>query len=407
MINDSYAHIIISKSFYKVDENMKILGNQSFVITSVDGDVKIDGLNFITLYDGMYNIADSMDTNYANMKTILPKVLVERLDNLKTKDDVISLGEEMGVDYYEDEINLTMPVKIKQATTQEGYITNDLVYLLDGSIYFDYDASNNIISSSIHLDGCNDYNMIRYEDFEGINNISDFSKYDYGSIFNINGDSTCINQSNADGKIITDTLNNPCENSIREYGSSWSYDLVHYFVDYKGEAKLEINSTVNNVSEYNAKNNKELSYKIIVENKGEISSWNNVIVTYVPKEIVIDKDSISNNGEYDKNDNSITWKIEELGAGENIVFSYDAVVSLTADKSKSYVGKTKAFSNQVETFYAKDTKVFLTKSTELVDGSNNLKNPDTYSTAVFGIVTVILVILVISVYFIKKKESTN
>lgn len=402
MKDDSYFYIWVSKSFYKVNEDFEILDNQSFEIRGIDDNLKLNGLNFTKLYDGMYNINNAIEGNYSDFKHILPKVLVDNLEQITTYDDVMTLGEEMGVDYDDYGIDFTLPIKIKQVTTQEGYITNDLIYFLEGTIRFDYDTSNNIISSSIYLNGLSNYNMIRAENFEGINSLADFSKYDYGNFSGINGDSTCINQSTADGKIVSDTLSNPCENSIRE--SSWSYDLVHYFIDYQGEAKLEIENTVNGSSEYNAKNNQELNYEITIKNSGDVSSWDNVVITSIPEEIIVNEDSISDDGDYDKSDDSITWKIDELEAGEKYTLSYSATVSDKADKSKTYIGKTKVFSNQSEVVHAKDTKVYLSNASELID-RNNLVNPNTYSTAVFGIVTVILVCLVISTYIVKKKES--
>lgn len=406
MNDNSYFSIWISKSFYKVDENLKILDDQTFEIRGIDSDLKIDGLGIVTMYDGMYTVTmnGNVEYSYIDMKHVLPKVLVDRLEQVETKDDALALGEEMGVDFYSQyKIETTIPLKIKQTTTQEGFVTNDLIYFVEGSIRFNYqDDSYTLSHINVYLDGLSNYNMMKLEDFEGINSLSDFSKYEYGTFDELQGEGTCMNQSGADGKIISDTLNNPCQTSISE--GSWSYDLVHYFIDYQGEAKLEIENTVNGSAEYNAKNNKELNYEITVKNSGDVSSWNNVITTSIPEEIIVNEDSISDDGDYDKSDDSITWKIDELEAGEKYTLSYSATVSDKADKSKTYVGKTKVFSNQSEVVHAKDTKVYLSNASELID-RNNLVNPNTYSTAVFGIVTVILVCLVIGTYFVKKKES--
>ena len=176
------------------------------------------------------------------------------------------------------------------------------------------------------------------------------------------------------------------------------------FVEEKGTVKLEIENTVNGALEFNAKDNRELEYKITVKNTGDATSGNNIIETTVADEVIVKEETISDAGNYDKVDKTITWRIDNLDSNEEYSVYYNATISSGVDKNKTYIGKSKVFSNQSDEVSSKETKVFLNKSSEVINGKDNLVNPNTYNTAVFGF-SFILVILVIGVYFVKKKES--
>lgn len=63
--------------------------------------------------------------------------------------------------------------------------------------------------------------------------------------------------------------------------ASYSYSKVRYFVNIKDSIELKISNTLNNLNKYNASNNKNLEYKIIVKNDGNEPSKDNIITTNV------------------------------------------------------------------------------------------------------------------------------
>ena len=148
MNNDHKFYVEMNKAFYKINEDFKILNDQSFDIRGIDNNIKIDGMEFVIKHDGLHYIFYNKSKTFGEMKSVLPNMLVNRLEQLRTKSDVLDLVNDIGITYTSDNLlEMVVPVKINQNNVSEGYIRTDFIYFVNYIIEFEYDSLNNIINS--------------------------------------------------------------------------------------------------------------------------------------------------------------------------------------------------------------------------------------------------------------------
>ena len=199
-------------------------------------------------------------------------------------------------------------------------------------------------------------------EFDSITTIKDLLTKEYSTI----QDKSCVNTHN--DYIIMDDVNSCIPMDYNN--SAGSFKLVPYFVDERGTVSFDITNTVNGLVKYNASNDKHLEYKITVKNKGDITSTNNIIITYVPEKVEVDEDSISDSGEYDSEHHSITWVIDQLEAQEETEFSYNAIVDKDIN-GEELIGHSTVESDQTMiATYSNNTIVSLDKIVEIITNPN-------------------------------------
>ena len=164
--------------------------------------------------------------------------------------------------------------------------------------------------------------------------------------------------------------------------------------------KISINNQVNGNDKYIAKKDEILKYSIIIKNTGDGKSTDNIVIANVPDGLLILEDQISDNGIYDKENNTVTWNYELLGVEEEYTFNYYAKV--VKDNVTEYISKAYITSSQVqEKTESDDTIVNIENKISVPD---TIKNPNT-GTGIFIVISIIILIISSSIYWIMKKEK--
>ena len=164
--------------------------------------------------------------------------------------------------------------------------------------------------------------------------------------------------------------------------------------------KISINNQVNGNDKYIAKKDEILKYSIIIKNTGDGKSTDNIVIANVPDGLLILEDQISDNGIYDKENNTVTWNYEILGVEEEYTFNYYAKV--VKDNATEYISKAYITSSQVqEKIETDDTIVNIENKISVPD---TIKNPNT-GTGIFIVISIIILIVSSSIYWIMKKEK--
>ena len=400
-------------TFYKVGEDNKILKNESYEIYSIDdvptGIVLQKTENGRFLYDNTNYDSENKD---AITKTLIPNVAKEKIASLSNMEEVRALANYGDFITTNDwtvlrklYISFDIPIKLKQIVVEDGYKPRDII--IRGIVNFDFDYGtdlNTIIRKRVSL------SSQQFRKFEiarepvAINSFEDLENIQYITLDSEDEELfSCINE-NA-GMIITE------QDDCTEYDYAFSagYNLVPYFMAEKGTVSFAIDNTVNGVTKYNASKEKKLEYKITVKNTGDVSSSNNEITTYVPSEIKINEQDINSNGEYNKNDNTISWNIERIEADETIILTYTATAPENVN-GKELIGYSTVRSTQVAgVTQSTNTIVTLDKIVEVI------KNPET-STMVYlantniglplsYLIILILLICLVTLTLVKKLKK--
>ena len=372
MANIEEGYLYGASSFFRVSSDLKVLKNEEYELVSVDG--KSIGIKYKKEQDGRFNFNSNMyDEHYieGNAYELYPTFLIEQINSMQTVEDVMNT---YGSDNYFHVSNSTnykqiymsfyIPLLAKQTKVEPGYKKQDIIINARASVYFLYNENNEIqsIAPNIELwsfDGGYIYDGKEHQ----INSINDLKQLHFTSFNEVDG-AACMN-TNA-GMIITD---GNC--TIRESIGSSSYRIVPYFIAEKGTVTLKIENTVNGLAKYNASKDKNLEYKINVQNTGDVASTQNKIVTYVPSGVTVIADSISDSGVYNESNDTITWTLENLEAGETAGFSYKATAPAGAE-GKELIGHSTVESGQVlNAVYSNNTVVTMDKIVEVIN------NPET------------------------------
>ena len=173
-----------------------------------------------------------------------------------------------------------------------------------------------------------------------------------------------------------------------------------YFKAYESKPNLAISNYVNDSDKYFAKKDEILKYSVKIKNTGDGKSTDNVVITNVPNGLLVLEDQISDNGIYDKNNKTITWNYELLGAGAEYTFYY--FTKVIDSKITEYTGNSYISSNQVQEKAESDDTIVNTENKIIVP--DIIKNPNT-ETGIFIVLLTIILIISSSIYFIMKKRK--
>lgn len=359
--------------FFKINSDYKVLRNQKYEFVSYDKE-KSTG---IFLEEGEYGqyFSKSAEEGTSFALDILPQYLKEEFDNIQTAEDFREFAERLGdsfhlYDYYSSGSHdlpkmrgvFHVPVILKQIESTPGYKNQDLGVLFSVTFDVSYDRSTQeVLYKDIFasLWETKFYNLDEFKNIKTVNDLVDLTND------NAHNELACINTEN--DRIIMDD-ESKCTVTDR-YGSS-SYVLVPYVMDEEGTVKLEISNTVNGLTKYNATSSRSLEYKIIVENKGDMLSTDNIVITNVPNHVTVDEASISDSGVYNKNESIITWRIDKISANERKMLSYKAQAPNYVN-GEELIGSSNVYSTQsVEKTYSNKTIVTLDRIVEIINNPN-------------------------------------
>ena len=359
--------------FFKINSDYKVLRNQKYEFVSYDKE-KSTG---IFLEEGEYGqyYCKSTEEGTSFALDIIPQYLKEEFDNIQTFEDYKALADRLGdhfhlYDYYSSGMhNLPMlsgvfhvPVKLKQIESTPGYKNQDLGVLFSINFDVSYDRSTHEVLYKDITASLWETKFFDLNEFKNIRTVNDLVDLTNDNVVN---ELACINTEN--DRIIMDDQSK-CTVTDR-YGSGF-YTLVPYVMDEEGTVKLEISNTVNGLTKYNATSSRSLEYKIMVENKGDMLSTDNIVITNVPEHVIVDETSISDSGVYNKNESIITWRIDKISANERKMLSYKAQAPNYVN-GEELIGSSNVYSTQsVEKTYSNKTIVTLDRIVEIINNPN-------------------------------------
>ena len=126
------------------------------------------------------------------------------------------------------------------------------------------------------------------------------------------------------------------------------------------ELNINIKNTIKNMSSIITRRGKINTFKIKVINNDEKDSNENIITTYLNKDITVIPNSISDYGVLDKKNNTITWDISLIDNNSSFELFYDAFVNRGADTNKIYDTHTVLKSDTVKNnITSNSTKILL------------------------------------------------
>ena len=398
-------------SFFKVNENNEVLKDGIYELYSVDGEAS--GIVLEPNSYGRYVLNSSLDDYIleGDVSLLLPNVVKELISSINSSDDIVTLEEydfNHYINTYSGNIvynrNMNIPVILKQIKGDVGYKNQSITFEASLNIYFVFDKNTNEIIERYSYFGLN--NLI--DDFilgevGPITSFEQLSEIEYTSNINDNDGEACLN---TEYGVIATTNCRVGES----YGSTTFY-MVPYYVVEAGEVKFEVENLVNGMAKYNASKDKKLEYTVKVKNVGNAASGENVIKSYVPKEVEVIEGKISNGGVYNKNDHTITWNVDYIEIGEVLSVSYEAKAPEEAG-GKELIGKSSIQSGQVLTeVYSTNTIVTLDRIVEIIDNPNTGTMVYIANTNI-GVPISVLVMFVIALFavivvLIKKMKKTQ
>ena len=358
----SYGDIAIC--FLRVDENNKILTGEQYELVNTKGERT--GIFTETGEFGQHRIEyHGIPEDAYNI--IVPDFVREDLNSVNSYDDVEALRSKgiysIEIDNWgEAKVDFNVPVVLEQVTTVPGYQASNIVLFVRVFFRYFHNSYNNSTAKGVEIwisPVVYSYN----KEVKQVNSYEDLLPYqidiqDYE-------DQACLN-TDEQGKIIINDYDS-CT-LYDDFNMSLTYALVPYFVAKKGTTELEIENTVNGLTKYNASKDRDLHYEIKVTNKGSITSYNNVITTYIPSGVLGVSSEV---GEYDESNHTITWEIDEIAPGESKNLTYDAKAPKDSD-GKELIGYTVIKSDQIEgETLSANTIVTLDRIIEVIN------NPDT------------------------------
>lgn len=132
----------------------------------------------------------------------------------------------------------------------------------------------------------------------------------------------------------------------------------------------------------------------------------NIITTNVPIKVIVDESSISNNGVYNKKNNTIMWNIERIDANQKIEVSYKALAPKSTNGKELIGNSIVSSTQQTRESYSNNTIVTLDKIIEIIANPNTggrmIYIPNTNIGMPINILLFILIIS-ISIIIIKNK----
>ena len=407
-MNNTSLQGYFSIVFLKVDPNYKVLKDEEYQLLAIDDDhdtgITISNKNN---EDGLFSFEVSLyeEHDYNMIYYAIPKLVRNELEKINTVDDILALSSKDSLYHVNDhsqshyyDVNLEVPIRLKQTKAVDGYKKNNIIYSSYLNIRFNIDQNNNVNDRVITFSTSNNYyGIIQGKEVPSYTKLSDREKFQSTDI-----QRSCVNTDDQ-GKVIREN-SSLCTKGV--YQGSGIFYLVPFFINREGTVTLKITNTVNGLARYNASKDNHLLYKIEAYNTGDASSGNNIITTKVPELVIVDENSISDNGVYNKENNTITWTIPHIVEGERVLVTYEAKAPESA-KNKELVGNSTIKSDQVtKEVLSTDTVVTLQRIVEII------KNPETgpaihfvntnIAIPVSFLITFVIFISIISFVIVKK-----
>lgn len=366
----------------KVNENNEMITDAEFEAHTVDNEVIF---NYRNNNNGTYNldfdayIHDNIDKfikylpedEYKNIDTIEQAKNIEdsNYDSDTRNNNLYS--ERVWKDQY------YVPLILEETKVPKKYQKADKYVLLVHIVtYFNYNHDQDIFTKSI---GCN--SVRSYEDHETYRVYKQiYFKYDE-------------NYDYSKALIFTDEEYN-------EFYDKYYIDLLDedgnaIIVDKLGEVDLSISSTIDDKLSVKTKIGKSLSYKVVVQNKGTITSYGNIIKTSLPDGLEYVDGSANDNGVYDKDTNTITWNLDTLDSNEEKILTFKV---LSTDMKSKYIVKTNIQNEDMtEVVNSNDVEILIETSVD---------NPNTSDNILLYVITSLLS-LTFLVVFTKQKINLN
>lgn len=101
-------------------------------------------------------------------------------------------------------------------------------------------------------------------------------------------------------------------------------------------SKLSIETYVNGKETLSTSRNTEVTISVVVDNEAKRPSYENVIVSKIPKGFEYVEDSASDGGVFDEESNTITWNLDYLDAQSEDILLYKLKVPKNADTTLDY-----------------------------------------------------------------------
>ena len=198
-------------------------------------------------------------------------------------------------------------------------------------------------------------------------------------------------------------LNNSC-NIPFTLGDIYGYNMIDHeyeknglcnfiIANKKGNPNITIRGSLNNEDSLMINEDSKVNYKLIIKNESNTPSNNNKIKSIIPSGVEYVENSATNNGEYNKSDNSINWDIEYIDSEEEILLSYDVNVKNTKDNTYKFLTSLKNEENNN-----------IQPVSNIIKTENTIINPKTGYINIYYYVIFLIVIGIVTFLIVDKKK---
>lgn len=334
-----YGQITMGGSIFKTNDHGDGLTGAKFKISDIHNTFSYyaedEGNGIYGLgYFGGNTIPKREDSNitYNTIMSMLPTCYQNDLRNYIDTGDTSNLNDayHVGSSYVE----FLVPLVIEEVTAPSGYVKGEkIVYPVIGTI------SRDGLKITLTL-------LFRYS--------SMYLKYNN----DVNYDNfTSYMMSQSFGRDAVDCDNLGFHSNALDNANLGYTPLILF--NEKGNVSLKISNYVNNLEKYTTTRGKVLKYRIEVENTGVGISHDNIIITTIPNELEYVVGSASDGGIYNKNNQTITWKVDSIGSKEKISFRYSARVPKDVPVGANFIGKSSVTSGEIGKIESRETTVSL------------------------------------------------
>ena len=357
----------ILNSYYKGCRNITLLDINPFakyyIYLKIAGIISLDYQEFIEFFfrwiDMKYNVRRYNSYGFkklsSNLKTldydsycffeyVLNNYTRNKISDYLMLDDQDNSMVIKQINNYKnyEKINIVVP-----ATVQVTYYFRDCDYKKTNKCFPD---KNKIIDIVVSKDGYYDYN-------ENI----DYNEY--------------LNREDKEGLIKKTCKDNNCYFEIK--------DKIR-------ELNINIKNSIKNMNTIITRRGKIQTFIIKVINADQKESRNNIITTYLNKDITVIPNSISDYGVLDKKNNTITWNMSLIDDNSSFELFYDAFVNRGAKTDKIY-----------------DTHTVLKSNTIKNHITSNTTNIILIENAIFGVLRDIIIVIIALLIFYKIIDIRN
>ncbi len=375
--DDFYASFDDTIYFYNTDQDYKPIKDSLFSLTTWDGKKKYNSTlapvsTDIGLGSRRYCIDVDINMTFEESYNLLSQSQKDIIENIQTISDIKEhFGSNTspyrtyggGPIYFSGYLG-TYYV-LDQTQVKDGYLKQK--YIVPGYVSFDYKVVGTSQSTNISTLPNNSQVIltgIRYY-FEKHDSYATLLSYDnYDDIFtkklNEIHDYIANNIEAAPERFCFFPAQRVDDNKYTEASKiQGGYQVCPAIVvNQKGEVDFSINTTVNEKESINTTSNSKLKYQVNVKNNG-FASYDNKIISTLPEGFVYVEGSASNDGVYNSTNNTITWNVYKIAAGEEITLSYEAYAPNGLNILKSYIGEASIESSASQKVISNKTTVRL------------------------------------------------